>query len=170
MYVSTKNNTYGVWLSCFSKVIQSSSLLQSAKTMKTILAIIVCLAKIGWSQAWLNQEFKKEDHQTTEVQQQVQWKNVIWSLRKAHSLIGQSYMEALAGPKPKSMVMNKMSGLILPRPSKSFYPFGIRNDMKELKKEWNEFEYYKGMGPVTSRPFSYLDLRIIGWRTIWLLI
>ena len=130
--------------------------------MKIILVIIVCLANIGWSQAWLNQEFKKEDHQTTEVQQQVQWKNMIWSLRKAHSLIGQSYMEALAGPKPKSMVMNKMSGLILPRPSKFFYPFGIRNDMKELKEEWNDFEYFKGMGPVTSRPFTYSDLRIIG--------
>ena len=117
--------------------------------MKTILVIIGCLAISGLSQALLNQEFQKENHQT-EVQQ-VQWKNMIWSLRKAHS-----------GPKPKSMVMNKMSGLILPRPSKFFYPFGIRNDMKELKEEWNDFEYFKGMGPVTSRPFSYLDLRIIG--------
>ena len=128
--------------------------------MKTILVIIGCLAISGLSQALLNQEFQKENHQT-EVQQ-VQWKNMIWSLRKAHSLIGQSYMEALAGPKPKSMVMNKMSGLILPRPSKFFYPFGIRNDMKELKEEWNDFEYFKGMGPVTSRPFTYSDLRIIG--------
>ena len=128
--------------------------------MKTILVIIGCLAISGLSQALLNQEFQKENHQT-EVQQ-VQWKNMIWSLRKAHSLIGQSYMEALVGPKPKSMVMNKMSGLILPRPSKFFYPFGIRNDMEELKEEWNDFEYFKGMGPVTSRPFTYSDLRIIG--------
>ena len=128
--------------------------------MKTILVIIGCLAISGLSQALLNQEFQKENHQT-EVQQ-VQWKNLILFLRKEYSLIGQSYMEALAGPKPKSMVMNKMSGLILPRPSKFFYPFGIRNDMKELKEEWNDFEYYKGMGPVTSRPFTYLDLRMIG--------
>ena len=128
--------------------------------MKTILVIIGCLAISGLSQALLNQEFQKENHQT-EVQQ-VQWKNMIWSLRKAHSLIGQSYMEASAGPKPKSMVMNKMSGLILPRPSKSFYPFGIKNDMKDLKEKWNDFKYYKGLGPVTTRPFTYLDLRIIG--------
>ena len=122
--------------------------------MKTILVIIGCLAISGLSQALLHQEFQKEN----EVQQ-VQWKNMIWSLRKDYSLIGQSYMNALARLKPKSVVMSR---LILPRPSKSFYPFGIKNNMKDLKEEWNDFKYYKGLGPVTSRPFTYLDLRIIG--------
>ena len=118
----------------------------------------MCLANIGLSQALLNQMFQKENNHQTEVPQ-VQWKNMIWSLRKDYSLIGQSYMNALARPKPKSAVMSR---LILPRPSKSFYPFGIKNNMTDLKEEWNGFKYYKGLGPVTSRPFTYLDLRIIG--------
>ena len=150
----------GLLIELFLKVIQSSSLLQSAKTMKIILVIIVCLANIGLSQALLNQMFQKENHQT-EVQK-AQWKKMVSSLRKEYSLIGQSYMEALARSKPKSKVMIKMPGLNLPRPSKSFYPFGIKNDMKDLKEKWNDFKYYKGLGPVTTRPFTYLDLRIIG--------
>ena len=121
--------------------------------MKTILAIIGGLAIIGLNQALTNQPNQEEFQE----ENQVQLKNLIWSLRKASALVGQSYQEAL--PKPKLM-MNKMSGFNLPRPNKSFYPFKIRN--QELKGKWDDFEYYKGLGPVTSRPFTYLDLRIIG--------
>ena len=123
--------------------------------MKTILAIIGGLAFIGLNQALTNQPNQEEFQE----ENQVQLKNLIWSLRKASALVGQSYQEALTGPKPKSMMMNKIPGLNLPRPSKSFYPFEIRN--QELKGKWDDFEY-KGLGPVTSRPFTYLDLRIIG--------
>ena len=123
--------------------------------MKTILAIIGGLAFIGLNQALTNQPNQEEFQE----ENQVQLKNLIWSLRKASALVGQSYQEALTGPKPKSMMMNKIPGLNLPRPSKSFYPFEIRN--QELKGKWDEFEY-KGLGPVTPRPFTYLDLRIIG--------
>ena len=126
--------------------------------MKTILAIIGGLAIIGLNQALTNQPNQEEFQE----ENQVQLKNLIWSLRKASALVGQSYQEALTGPKPKSMMMNKISGLNLPRPDESFYPFEIKDDMKELKEEWNDFKYYKGLGPVTSRPFTYLDLRIIG--------
>ena len=89
----------GLLIELFLKVIQSSSLLQRTKTMKIILVIIVCLANIGLSQALLNQMFQKENHQT-EVQK-AQWKKMVSSLRKEYSLIGQSYMEALARSKPK---------------------------------------------------------------------
>ena len=83
--------------------------------MKTILVIIGVLAIIGLNQALPNQpnnESKEKNHQT-EVQQ-VQLKNLLWPMRKASSLIGQSYTEALAGQKPKSTTMNKMSRLNLP--------------------------------------------------------
>ena len=123
--------------------------------MKTILAIIGGLAIIGLNQALTNQP----NQEKFQEENQVQLKNLLWSLRKASALVGQSYQEALTGPKPKPMMMNKIPGLNLPRPSKSFYPFEIRN--QELKGKWDEFEY-KGLGPVTPRPFTYLDLRIIG--------
>ena len=129
--------------------------------MKTILVIIGVLAIIGLNQALPNQpnnESKEENHQT-EVQQ-VQLKNLLWSMRKASSLIGQSYTEALAGQNPKSMTMNKMSGLNLPRPSNYFHPLRIRHE--KLKEKWDNFKYYNGLGPVTRRPFTYMDLRIIG--------
>ena len=119
--------------------------------MKTILGL--CLV-LGLTQAMPIKESQDQTHLS-----QVQLEDLIWSL-EAISLIGQTYMKNWA--KPKSRVMNKTPRLNLPRPSKPFYPFEIRNDMKDLKKEWNNFEYYKGFGPVTSRPFDYLDLRIIG--------
>ena len=119
--------------------------------MKTILGLFLVL---GLTQAMPIKESQDQTHLS-----QVQLEDLIWSL-EAISMIGQTYMKNWA--KPKSRVMNKTPRLNLPRPSKPFYPFEIRNDMKDLKKEWNNFEYYKGFGPVTSRPFNYLDLRIIG--------
>ena len=127
--------------------------------MKAILAMIGVLVLIG-----LNQALSKpnQESQVVNPQTEVQMKNLFWSLRKASSLIGKSYLEAKTGRRPKSTMMNKISGLNLPRPDESFYPFEVKDDMKELKEEWNDFKYYKGLGPVTSRPFTYLDLRIIG--------
>ena len=116
--------------------------------MRTILVIIGGLAIIGLNQAIPNQpnNESKEENRQTEVQQ-VQLKNLLWTMRKASSLIGQSYTEALAG-------------LNLPRPSNSFLPLRIRHE--KLKEKWDNFKYYRGLGPVTRRPFTYMDLRIIG--------
>ena len=140
------------------QAVQSLSLLQSI-SMKTFLAI--CLAIIGLSKAMPITDSQERNHLS-----EFQLKNLIWSL-EAISLIGQSYMKALDTPDtPKSnpLMMNKIPRINLPRPSILFYPYEIRNDMKELKQEWNNFEHYKGFGPVTPRPWTYLDLRIIGWR------
>ena len=122
--------------------------------MKTILAI--CLAIIG-----LTEGMPITDSQDRNYLSEVQLENLIWSL-EAMSLIGQSYMKLLATPKSKPLMMNKIPRINLPRPSVSFHPYKIRTDMQELKEEWNDFDFYKGFGPVTPRPWTYLDLRIIG--------
>ena len=118
-----------------------------SKDMKTILVIIVFFAVTGLNQAI--QESKYENQELKNLQSLVGL--VGW-------LVGQSYIETLSETKPKSL-MNKNSRLNLPRPQ-SFYPIRIRN--QKIKEKWDDFEYYKGLGPVTSRPFTYLDLRIIG--------
>ena len=89
-----------------------------------------------------------------------QLEDLLWSM-KTISLIGQSYMEEFGKPKSRPKMMNKIQGTHLPRPSVAFHPFRIAKGSKELKEQWNGFEF-KGFGPVTSRPFTYLDLRIIG--------
>ena len=86
--------------------------------------------------------------------------DLLWSM-EAISLIGQAYMEEFGKPKSRPKMMNKIQGTHLPRPSVAFHPFRIAKGSKELKKQWNGFEF-KGFGPVTMRPFTYLDLRIIG--------
>ena len=58
--------------------------------MKTILAIIGGLAIIGLNQALTNQPNQEEFQE----ENQVQLKNLLWSLRKASALVGQSYQEA----------------------------------------------------------------------------
>ena len=132
------------------QAVQSLSLLQSI-SMKTILAI--CLAIIGLTKAMPITDSQERNHLS-----EFQLKNLIWSL-EAISLIGQSYMKALDTPDTpisNPLMMNKIPRINLPQPSILFYPYEIRNDMKELKQEWNNFEYYKGFGPVTPRPWTYL--------------
>ena len=115
--------------------------------MKTILVIIVFFTFTCLNQAIQESKYEKQ-----------QLKNLQSLVGLVGWLVGQSYIETLSETKPKSM-MNKNSRLNLPRPQ-SFYPIRIRN--QKIKEKWDDFEYYKGLGPVTSRPFTYLDLRIIG--------
>ena len=117
--------------------------------MKTILVLIVFLAFTGLNQATIESQDEKQ-----------QLKNLKSLVGLVGWLVGRSYIKALSGPRPKSM-MNKNWRFNLPRPQ-SFYPIRIRNP--KVKEKWDDFEYYKGLGPVTPRPFTYLDLRIIGWR------
>ena len=89
---------------------------------------------------------------------------ILWSEKQLEdllSLIGQSYMEEFGKPKSRPKMMNKIQGTHLPRPSVAFHPFRIAKGSKELKEQWDGFEF-KGFGPVTMRPFTYLDLRIVG--------
>ena len=134
----------------------------------TITAHAQCLSLCSVS--WLS--WKYEDHEkflmsilalmglsqafpTKDSSEEPQLQNLIWSLI-------QSNMKLLT--KPKSItpsVLNKISGIHLPRPSKPFYPFQVRKDMGKLKEKWGTFEF-QGFGPVTVRPWTFLDLRIIG--------
>ena len=114
--------------------------------MKTILVLILFLAFTGLNQATIESQDEKQ-----------QLKSLQSLVSLVGLLVGQSL--TLSGPKRKSMMINKNSRLNLPRPQ-SFYPIRIRNP--KVKEKWDDFEYYKGLGPVTPRPFTYLDLRIIG--------
>ena len=52
------------------------------------------------------------------------------------------------------------------RPFASFHPIRIGNKSKNVKNHWKGFEVngsgWKGFGPAWKRPFSHMDLRIIG--------
>ena len=113
--------------------------------MKTMKFLTTILAIMGLSQAFPIKDSSEE----------APLRNLIWSLI-------QSNMKLLT--KPKSItpsVLNKISGIHLPRPSIPFYPFQVRKDMGKLKEKWGTFEF-QGFGPVTVRPWTFLDLRIIG--------
>ena len=47
------------------------------------------------------------------------------------------------------------------RPFASFHPTSIKDKGKDLKQDWQDFEF-KGFGPSVRRRFGFMDLRIIG--------
>ena len=83
--------------------------------MKFLMSI---LALMGLSQVFPTKDSSEEP----------QLQNLIWSLI-------QSNMKLLTKPKSTTpSVLNKISGIDLPRPSKPFYPFQVRKDMGKLKE------------------------------------
>ena len=103
------------------------------------------LALMGLSQAFPTKDSSEEP----------QLQNLIWSLI-------QSNMKLLTKPKSTTpSVLNKISGIDLPRPSKPFYPFSSTKGYGKIERKWGTFEFQR-FGPVTVRPWTFLDLRIIG--------
>ena len=60
-----------------------------------------------------------------------------------------------------SEIVEKEAGMSISRPFVSFHPTSIENKGKELKQDWQDFEF-KGFGPSVRRRFGFMDLRIIG--------
>ena len=100
----------------------------------------------------------KEESSVTEIQ----LNNLIRSLQ-ASALIAK-YSMVFGKP---TTTLNKNPRIPMSRPFASMlsYPFKVRKESKELKEKWDYFKHGTKeirSEPVTPKPFTYLDLRIIG--------
>ena len=101
----------------------------------------------------------KEESFVTEIQ----LNNLIRSLQTSALIAKYSMVFG----KPTTTLNQNPTRIPMSRPFASMlsYPFKVRKESKELKEKWDYFKHgtkeFRSK-PVTSKPFTYLDLRIIG--------